>query len=321
MLKDKVLISVIIPCYNACQYIKSSISSLLSQTYTDWEAIYIDDGSSDDTLILLNRYVIYDSRIKVYSQKNQGAAKAREFGIQKAKGDYVTFLDVDDTLVQNALESFLDRIEVEEDMADIIVSGVNIIHNHKRIKTPKTNFDKLDKNSYLKNVLCGKYGWELCAKAYKRALFDSIRIPAGIRIGEDAAVFIQLVVKANSIMGCNQAVYNYIQWKQSASHIRDAKYVQENIEAACFIESFLQKQKIYDEIRNEIDAMFILFFSNSTRRGLLNKNHPLMKKVGEHITLSALLNIPCKKAIYILLAYYFFSLAPKLFNNFLYSKI
>lgn len=310
MRKKKVLISVIIPCYNACQFVESSVSSLLSQTYVDWEAVYVNDGSSDDTLSLLNKYETQDSRIKVYSQINYGVAKARELGIRKAKGDYITFLDVDDTFVTNALQSFVDKIELG---ADIIVSSFSIIQDNKKIKTKRICFDKLDHISYLKKVLCGKYGWELCAKAYKRELFNSVvDTPKGIRIGEDAAIFIQLVVKAKSIIGCEQAIYNYIQWKQSASHIRDIKYAEENIQAACFIESFLKKERIYNKIRNEVDAMFILFFSNSTRRAFLDIKHPLMKKVGKHITLFSLLNVPCKKAIYILLAYYCFS---KLFNN------
>lgn len=89
------LISVIIPCYNSQPYIETCVNSLKVQGLSNWEAIFVNDGSKDGSLGVLETYAVQDSRIKVYSQINQGAAKAREYGISKATGIYIMFLDVE----------------------------------------------------------------------------------------------------------------------------------------------------------------------------------------------------------------------------------
>jgi len=307
------VISIIIPCYNVESYIFSLYSMLEQQTYSVWEAICINDGSIDRTEELLLQLAENDSRIKVYSQSNRGVAQAREKGIKKAVGDYITFLDADDTLAINALELLMEGSHYN---ADIVVSSFNIIYCDKAKKIKPIDFTVLDSVTYLKKVLHGRYGWELCAKAYKRELFNwTIKTPKGIRIGEDAAVFIQLVVKAKKIIGCSQSIYNYVQYDQSASHVRNITYAEETLKAACFIECLLERESIYAEIRNDINAMFLLFFSNSTRKAFLDMSHPLMKKVKVHMTLSALMSISCKKAIYILLSYYFLPFIFKLLKK------
>ena len=101
------LISVIIPCYNADRTIYNCLASLKSQTYTNWEAICVDDGSVDMTREVVE-HEMQDARIKLCLQPNRGAAKARETGVKYAQGDYVLFLDADDTLISHAFELMLD---------------------------------------------------------------------------------------------------------------------------------------------------------------------------------------------------------------------
>ena len=167
----------------------------------------------------------------------------------------------------------------------------------------------LNSLTYLKSVLCGKYGWELCSKVYKRQLFNSaISTPKNISIGEDAAVFIQLITKSTVIVGCDYTFYNYIQFSQSASHIQTVEYAEETLLAACFIESYLKKQPFYELIKDEISAMFLLFYSNSTRRAFLVKRHQLLQVLkNKHFRISALRLLPWYKAIYVLVAYYLIS--------------
>lgn len=103
-------------------------------------------------------------------------------------------MDVDDTLTSHALQFVVDKLKYDP---DIIVSSFNLIKEERIIKTRRIQFHKLESLSYLKGVLCGKYGWELCGKVYRRELFVGLlQTPKGIRIGEDAAVFIQLVVRS-----------------------------------------------------------------------------------------------------------------------------
>ncbi len=89
-------ISVILPAYNVSKYLPKCLDSLLAQSFTDWQAIVVDDGSSDDSLPTAQRYAECDSRIKVLVQKHAGQSAARNFGLQHATGEFVAFVDADD---------------------------------------------------------------------------------------------------------------------------------------------------------------------------------------------------------------------------------
>ena len=97
-------ISIIVPVYNVEKYLKECLDSLINQTLEDIEIICINDGSTDNSLAILEEYQKKDSRIKVFSQKNQGVSAARNLGIEKATGEYLTFLDSDDRLELNTCE-------------------------------------------------------------------------------------------------------------------------------------------------------------------------------------------------------------------------
>ena len=110
-------ISVIMPAYNAGKYIKESIDSVLLQTYKDWELLIINDGSTDNTQLIIDSYVEKDSRIKCFFQKNGKQGKARNLGIENAKGNYIAFLDSDDIMFPHRLRYQLDLIlNTESDM-------------------------------------------------------------------------------------------------------------------------------------------------------------------------------------------------------------
>ena len=96
-------ISIVIPLYNKEHYIEDTIKSVLAQTYSNWEAIIIDDGSTDASAKIVQS--IPDSRIRLYQQANQGVSKARNHGIELATGDYIAFLDADDQWKPNYLET------------------------------------------------------------------------------------------------------------------------------------------------------------------------------------------------------------------------
>lgn len=298
-------ISIIIPVYNGQCYILNCITSLLRQTYDNWEAIFVNDGSKDGTLNILNEYKRKDNRIIVISQVNAGVVHARNVGVKNATGEYILFLDVDDTLEYTALEKLKTESEIYPE-SDIIVFGINIISDTKINKSKSVNFKKLDSISYLKRILCGKNGWELWGKMYHKRLFSvPIDLPEHIRVGEDAAVFVQLVARSKVVIGYNFALYNYIQYSTSVSHIKSITLAEETLKAAYLIDTYLKKQNCYKSIAAEIDCMFLLFYSNSTRRAILDKKHPLIKDIKQnHWKIKAFKYLPPLKAVYILLNYY-----------------
>lgn len=106
-------VSIIMPCYNAAAYLPQSVGSVLSQTFTDWELIAVDDGSSDGTLDWLQTRT--DSRVRVHTQVNQGVSATRNAGLRLARGKYVAFLDADDTWAPSFLEKMLAALEKRPD--------------------------------------------------------------------------------------------------------------------------------------------------------------------------------------------------------------
>ncbi|MGM9841469.1 MAG: glycosyltransferase family 2 protein, partial [Candidatus Limisoma sp.] len=123
----KSLISIIVPVYNASATIKCCIESVLSQTYTNFELIIIDDGSTDDSLAICERFAMSDSRIIVKHQENKGVSAARNLGINLCNGEWISFLDSDDFFA----ESFLEDLITDSSDCDLIIGG----YKKKYIKT------------------------------------------------------------------------------------------------------------------------------------------------------------------------------------------
>ncbi len=299
-------ISVIIPVYNGEYYITRCLLSLQKQNYIDWEAIFVNDGSIDSTEEILLVLSEQESRVKVISQPNRGVVKARDAGVACATGDYILFLDVDDTLEPHALEVVCDCFEKNPD-ADIVVTGFNIVSNGQCVSRKRSNIGRIMACEYLKRVLTGKNGWELCAKAYRKSLFtDLLELPKGIRVGEDAAVFVQLVTRARVVVGSESSIYNYIQNESSVSHQKSVILTEETLKAAFFIEDYLKRIEWAELLKREIDAMFLLFYSNSTRRGYLGRKHLLVKRIRkEHVSWNSLILLPWYRVVYVFLYYYF----------------
>ena len=108
--------SVIIPVYNVEPYLRQCLDSVLAQDYADWEAICVDDGSTDRSGSILDEYAVRDSRLRVLTQLNRGLSAARNAGMDAAKGDYVLFLDSDDWLESHSLSTLADHLDGQPDM-------------------------------------------------------------------------------------------------------------------------------------------------------------------------------------------------------------
>lgn len=121
-----VRISVILPVYNVAPYLDEALRSLLSQTTADFEIIAVNDGSTDDSLAILERHAAHDKRIRCISQSNQGQSAARNLALQHAQGEYIYFMDSDDTIVPHALQTCLDYIE--QTRADFIFFDADIFY-------------------------------------------------------------------------------------------------------------------------------------------------------------------------------------------------
>ena len=128
------MVSIIVPVYNAEKYLKECIDSILAQTYSDFELICVDDGSTDNSLAVLKAYQKKDKRVQVYTQKNQYAGVARNNGLSRANGKYVLFLDADDFFEDKLLELTVEK--AEKTNSDVVLFSADYYEHNQRTFLP-----------------------------------------------------------------------------------------------------------------------------------------------------------------------------------------
>lgn len=206
---DSPLISIIVPVYNVEEYIAECIDSILSQTFTDWELILVDDGSTDGSGKICDEYALKDKRIKVIHKENGGAALARNRGIDIATGNYITFIDGDDVLLNNNIYSKIITILKENISLDVI--QYNVIHNWNSDKEnvreyPFTTY--FDKESITKAFLNEHIHFSCCDKVFKSYICKKVKFPE-CRICEDISIIPNWVENINKIKCCDIGFYGY----------------------------------------------------------------------------------------------------------------
>ena len=179
---------IIIPVYNSAQFLDQCILSVVEQSYKDWECFLVDDGSTDDSGAICEKWADRDNRILACHQKNQGVSAARNYGIENSKGEYICFLDADDNLDSSFLETMISRA----DNADLIVSGQLRVTADGSVITsePKgtTLFDLSKENTGLFLDLERKFLlFAPHEKLYKSSFIQAydIRFPENCSYGED----------------------------------------------------------------------------------------------------------------------------------------
>ena len=215
------MISVIVPIYNVEKYLPRCIESIINQTYNNLEIILIDDGSTDKSLEIAEKYKLKDNRINVFSKENGGASSCRNLGIQVANGYYVTFVDSDDSLDINAYSELM-QLKRDEDF-DIILFGMRIL-TEKRYANEKINEEVKEEifqgNEVLDRFFCingKKMSTSSCNKLYKKNLLKDIRFVENYT-GEDIYFNYQAFKKAKVIIETSARYYNYFVRKGSVSY-------------------------------------------------------------------------------------------------------
>lgn len=208
MMKD--LVSVVIPVYNVEQYVKNCVNSVIKQTYNKLEIILVDDGSTDSSGKICNELALRDSRIKVLHKVNGGLSDARNFGIKRATGSFITFIDSDDIVSANLIAHLMGIIK--EYKADIsICNPVHIFSKqgeNYQFKNPSkieslTSTQALNMMFYQKDFLVSAWG-----KLYKRSFFNNMEFPVGM-LFEDIAIMYKLFYRAKRIVYSDAQYYGY----------------------------------------------------------------------------------------------------------------
>lgn len=211
--EDSPLISVIIPAYNVDQYIKQCVDSVLTQTYRRIEVICIDDGSTDNTIPILEFLAQKDARVKLIKQSHQGVSAARNKGLESAHGKYISFVDSDDYLQWNSYEILTEV--AEKFKLDLIIFGANIIGEapewiEKKVNTIYNYYPEgTAENVIFEEESARPFLW---LHFIKRSLFEEgtkVRFNENMEMGEDQLCQFEYVPKAKSVMVIDDKLYNY----------------------------------------------------------------------------------------------------------------
>lgn len=205
----KELVSIIVPVYNAKGYLERCIESLLKQTYSEIEILIIDDGSTDGSSEICDKYLQY-SKVKVYHKINGGVSSARNYGLARAKGKWIFFVDSDDYVLENFVEYL--KIEGKE---DFVQGGCRVLdQSFPEIMSYKQIYEDFAKFWFHAPI---GFVWSNC---YKKDIIDkfSLKFDEDIAIGEDTRFNVEYLKHIKSIKRKQQLPYHHLDIPNSAVH-------------------------------------------------------------------------------------------------------
>ena len=214
-------VSVIVPVYRAEKYINRCIESVLSQTLSEWELILVDDCGGDNSMNIVRKYVEQDGRIKyIESDKNHGPMIARETGYLASSGDYITFLDSDDTLPKNSLETFY--LNAVQSNADITVGEAFVVetNGNKVLHRDGLVHGIFDKATLIPFLVDGSFPHNLWGKLFRAELLRGkiLKNYDGCTNGEDGLLFYQILENVEVVSVIGDEVYDYWMNEDSSTH-------------------------------------------------------------------------------------------------------
>ena len=260
---ENVLFSVIIPVYNTQKYLAECLNSVLNQSYQNFELLLINDGSTDGSGILCDDFASKDPRITVIHQKNQGQLFTRRVGIENAKGDYLVFLDSDDTLKENAL-SVLSK-EISETDCDCVVFGMDRVSDSEVILPFQPEFSEKtvirDKKKVYMTFFCGESLNSLCRKAVKKTVFhdfDFSEYYGRISYGEDRLQTVEIAKNSSSVLFLTESLYRYRMNPESITHIPFDSSFRQDYTLSRYVYRFLKEENLFSE--NDFSVYFGQYF-------------------------------------------------------------
>ena len=255
-------ISIIVPVYNVEKYLCKCIESILGQTFTDFELILVNDGSTDRSGEICDKYKYVDKRIKVIHKENGGLSSARNAGIDIAEGEYIGFIDSDDWIDLNMYNKLYNLAILNG--ADITQCNFQKVYDEATINEDsiEQNIRIINKNEALKDLLeCRELYIQSVVtwnKVYKKYLFENIRFPEG-KIHEDEFTTYKVFDKANKLVRTNEKLYFY---RQTPNSIMNSKFNKKRLD---YFEALRQQLNYFKNYNNEFYEMVLANYDMALR--------------------------------------------------------
>ncbi len=251
-------VSIILPVYNVGNYIENNIKSLINETYKDIEIIYVSDGSTDNSVDIIKKYMKSNKNIILYEKENGGVSSARNYGLSKATGEYIMFVDSDDVLDEDTIKKLVDTLTINNN-PDIVIFNYDIVSIGKR--EPSKIMDGVSRfitpNEYMITTPCP---WN---KIYKREFLikNNYHFPEG-HIYEDMAATPTLAKYKPKVYYLDEYLYDYIQSEDSLMRSHEYKKKYEDIFPAIDYMYNELKDTEYKEELTYLIAYHMLYLAN-----------------------------------------------------------
>lgn len=261
-------VSVVIPAYNAQNYLNRCLDSIINQTLKELEIIVVNDGSTDDSLNILNRYKIQDNRIKIINQENSGTGISRNNGIKIAKGEYIAFVDADDYIELDMFKNLYQK--AIEYQSDIVLSRYKRVNEFGKTISKSPIIEHKTKENIFKKLLNSTIPSVSCNAIYKNELFknEECFFPNKNIYNEDTATLYKLYYFANSVRIVDEIYYNWHFTTSSKTNSITKKHLSDILEVLEMTKEFLQRHNIYQKYKKE--------FIQSVLRFILKKKYQII---------------------------------------------
>lgn len=211
--------SIIVPVYNVGEYLPQCIESVVAQTCRDWEMILVNDGSTDDSLDICNKYLTSNNNIRVINKENGGLVSARKAGALEARGEYIVCLDGDDWIETDTL-STIEEVIYKYNGIDVVCYGIVSVSGDSKKYSPFVNRPGFYSRAQIidevfpmliENKDASYFAPSLCGKAIKRELYieNQMKVDDRIVVGEDGACTVPVVINSNSLYIIEKYMYCY----------------------------------------------------------------------------------------------------------------
>lgn len=310
-------ISIIVPIYNMEQYMRKCIDSIIAQTFTDFECLLIDDGSTDGSPAICDSYAEKDLRIKVFHKTNGGLSDARNYGLEQAKGEYTIFVDPDDWVDATGLELLYKK--AKENDADIVMCDLyyNDLYRQTYCKQEPTSIQHLD---VLKDLITGKvYGFTV-TKLIKRELYQkyNLKYPQGMYGCEDQYTMCKLFINNILIAYIPIAYYHYMHYgNETQSRRYDETTYQHDLKVRDIFTELLADTP-YRELAYEQKSLYMLSRAFHFGDNVFN-SQSFQKEFGKYISFIKKLS-GYRKYLFLLSIKGYYPLAKAIFNTLFESK-
>lgn len=229
-------VSIVIPVYNAEKYLRKAVASAVTQDFTDWELILVDDGSRDGSGALCDELAVSDSRIRVFHTPNGGVTAARSFGVAQACGEWIAFVDADDTLLPSALTVML----AKSAGCDVVIGNKQIVTRSGATEEVMNTVDaQLTPHDFLADLITNRVSQFITGRIFRRSLFEggTVSIPRELVMAEDFIMNVQLGNKARRVALITDLVYGYHVYDESVSHTFRTSLAYEAMFCCCLEEA------------------------------------------------------------------------------------